>query len=158
MPSGRNERNGTTPVADPFGSLVCSPHADPAANEMYAEARALVERTSDIDGDIGRALVTAFARGYLDVPYCLHPDDANRGRGYRDGSGRLRWASVGAMPIATAGVSRHDVTADGLADIPWQVARWYDSRAPGGRKPEPGTGTPGPSGTPGVRRLTVGAW
>ena len=46
-----------------------------------------------LDDDIGRALVVAFARGHLDVPFCLHPDNAGRTRGYLDTDGRLRVAA-----------------------------------------------------------------
>jgi methylaspartate mutase epsilon subunit len=66
---------------------------------VYAAARALVECVLALDDDIGRGLVRAFRQGYLDVPYCLHPDNANRSRSYVDRLGRVRWASVGAMPI-----------------------------------------------------------
>ncbi|MFG2826172.1 methylaspartate mutase [Streptomyces sp. NPDC048434] len=69
---------------------------------VYDEARALVEAVLELDPDVGRALTAAFARGYLDVPYCLHADNAQRARSYIDGDGRLRWLTVGSMPIRPA--------------------------------------------------------
>lgn len=66
---------------------------------IYAEARALVDAVLDLHPDIGRALVRAFERGVLDVPYCLHPDNRGDARSYLDADGRLRWSHVGAMPI-----------------------------------------------------------
>src|SRR5690349_23687750 len=42
---------------------------------------------------------SAFHRGVLDVPYCLHPDNRGATRGVITSDGRLRWAEVGAMPI-----------------------------------------------------------
>jgi methylaspartate mutase epsilon subunit len=67
---------------------------------------ALIDGVLNLGPDIGQALVQAFRRGYLDVPYCLHPDNAQRARAYIDGSGRLRWSSVGSMPLRkTAAVS-----------------------------------------------------
>jgi methylaspartate mutase epsilon subunit len=66
---------------------------------VLAEARALVEAVLELHTDIGTALERAFARGYLDVPYCLHPDNAGRARGFVDGDGRLRWADLGALPL-----------------------------------------------------------
>ncbi|MFJ6750697.1 MULTISPECIES: methylaspartate mutase [unclassified Streptomyces] len=69
---------------------------------VYDEARALVEAVLELDSDVGRALTAAFARGYLDVPYCLHADNAQRSRSYIDGDGRLQWLSVGSMPIRPA--------------------------------------------------------
>jgi methylaspartate mutase epsilon subunit len=72
-------------------------HADTG---IYAEARTLIDAALDLGDDVGTALCRAFERGYLDVPYCLHPDNAGRTRGFVDATGRLAWSSIGAMPIA----------------------------------------------------------
>jgi methylaspartate mutase epsilon subunit len=60
-----------------------------------------VERVLDMAADIGlgRSLVRAFARGYRDVPYCPHPDDAGRTDAYLSPDGRLEWADTGGLPI-----------------------------------------------------------
>ncbi|MER6730912.1 methylaspartate mutase [Streptomyces puniciscabiei] len=76
--------------------------ADLADNETYAEARTLVEAVLDLHPDVGTALVTAFARGLLDVPYCLHPDTAQRARARIAPDGRLRWSDPGRMPLPAA--------------------------------------------------------
>jgi methylaspartate mutase epsilon subunit len=68
--------------------------------EVYAEARTFVEAVLELADDTGRALQAAFARGYLDVPFCLHPDNAGRSRSFIDDGGRLRWSAVGRMPIS----------------------------------------------------------
>jgi methylaspartate mutase epsilon subunit len=68
-------------------------------SEVYEEARALVDAVLDIDGSMARALPVAFERGHLDIPYCLHPDNQGRARGVIDDTGRLRWSSVGSLPI-----------------------------------------------------------
>ena len=52
---------------------------------------------------IDDALVAAFAQGILDVPFCLHPDNASRSRACLDSDGRLRWLSVGDMPLRATG-------------------------------------------------------
>jgi methylaspartate mutase epsilon subunit len=79
------------------------PVAEPALGEaghgVLDEATALIENVRALDDDLGRALVTAFARGHLDVPFCLHPDNAGRARGTVDRDGRLRWTRIGAMPL-----------------------------------------------------------
>ncbi|MFC6887023.1 MULTISPECIES: methylaspartate mutase [Actinomadura] len=67
--------------------------------DVYREARALVDNVLDLSGDVGKAFQMAFSRGHLDVPYCLHADNRNRARTFLDGAGRLRWASVGSMPL-----------------------------------------------------------
>ncbi|MGH8500121.1 MAG: hypothetical protein ACRERV_15150, partial [Methylococcales bacterium] len=60
--------------------------------EIYEEARELVEAVLSLNADIGQALSKAFANGFLDVPYCLHRDNANRARAYIDpDSGEIRW-------------------------------------------------------------------
>lgn len=66
---------------------------------IHAEASALIEAVVGLDPDLGAALVSAFRRGYLDVPYCLHPDNAGRTRSHLDSSGRLQWSAIGSMPI-----------------------------------------------------------
>jgi methylaspartate mutase epsilon subunit len=98
---------------------------------VYAEARALVQAVLNLDVDLGRALVRAFDRGYLDVPYCLHPDNAGRSRSYIDSAGRLRWAEIGAMPIGhLVGASRpRRVTSAALLDALSYVERKFDRAA-----------------------------
>lgn len=67
---------------------------------VYAEARALIDAVRDLDPDIGRALPRAFELGLLDIPYCLHPENANRARSVIDSDGRLRWSVLGGLPLA----------------------------------------------------------
>ncbi len=66
---------------------------------ILAEARTLIDAVLSLDPDPGRALAAAFRRGLLDIPYCLHPDNAGRARSFIDPSGRLQWSRVGDMPI-----------------------------------------------------------
>jgi methylaspartate mutase epsilon subunit len=73
--------------------------AQVADTGIHAQARVLVDAVRELSDDVGAALRTAFALGYLDVPYCLHPDNAGATRGYLDPSGRLLWQSIGALPI-----------------------------------------------------------
>jgi methylaspartate mutase epsilon subunit len=114
----------------------------PADTGVLAQARALVECVLNLHEDVGEALVVAFARGYLDVPFCLHPDNANRARSRLGRDGALRWAHVGAMPIEpdTATGPEVRLTAPGLLSALSFVRDGYDRRAqeitdqrPGGR-------------------------
>jgi methylaspartate mutase epsilon subunit len=73
--------------------------SEPADTGIYAEASALIDAVLDLGPDLGGALAEAFRLGYLDVPYCLHPDNAGRTRSYIDGTGRLAWSRIGSMPI-----------------------------------------------------------
>jgi methylaspartate mutase epsilon subunit len=100
-----------------------------ADSETYLEAAAIISAVRDLDQDLGRAFLMAFERGYLDVPYCLHPDNRGRTRAFLDTDGRLRWASTGALPITglVARVPERRVTsASLLADLSY-VQRKFDT-------------------------------
>lgn len=101
-----------------------------ADGEIYAEARALIEVVLNLDADVGRALLSAFERGYLDVPFCLHPDNAGRARGYIDAAGWLRWSAVGAMPLdGIAEPRRQHLTSTDLLDALCYMQRQFDHQA-----------------------------
>jgi methylaspartate mutase epsilon subunit len=101
----------------------------PADSQVYAEARALVDAVLNLADDLGSALLTAFRRGYLDVPYCLHPDNAQRAMARIDTDGRLRWTDLGALPIGdVAEVTRlRAAGADELLSELTTVQRRFDA-------------------------------
>jgi methylaspartate mutase epsilon subunit len=96
---------------------------------IYAEASALVDAVADLRHDLGRALADAFRSGYLDVPYCLHPDNARRTRSYIDGTGRLQWSSIGSLPIhrVVRPTGSAELTAAGLLASLSYVERKFDN-------------------------------
>ena len=97
-------------------------------NGLYEEARTLVEAVLELDPDVGNALLGAFARGYLDVPFCLHADNAQRTRAFIDEAGRLQWLATGAMPVRAvppAGAAR--LSADGFLNMLRHVQRSFDA-------------------------------
>ncbi|MFI9024319.1 methylaspartate mutase [Streptomyces sp. NPDC053560] len=98
-------------------------------SRTYLEARALVEAVLGLDDDVGEALIAAFRRGYLDVPYCLHPDNAGATRSYIDAEGKLQWADTGSLPLGAeaenSGVARKVTSAGLLADL-FHMRRTYD--------------------------------
>jgi methylaspartate mutase epsilon subunit len=103
---------------------------------ILAEARTLVDTVLDLSDDVGTALVEAFARGLLDVPFCLHPDNAGRTRGVIAEDGTLRWADTGAMPIARSATrDQGAMTSARLLTDLQHVARTLDE---GYSKPRPG--------------------
>lgn len=71
----------------------------PPDTGIAAQSRAIVSAVLDLDADLGTALVRAVRGGLLDVPYCLHPDNAGRTRATVDGEGRLQWTRTGALPL-----------------------------------------------------------
>lgn len=95
---------------------------------IYAEARALMYAVLGLGEDIGRALRQAFQLGYLDIPYCLHPDNARQTRSYIDEAGRLLWSNTGAMPLhrIVRPTTRGELTASGLLAALSYVERKYD--------------------------------
>ncbi|MFI6039787.1 methylaspartate mutase [Streptomyces sp. NPDC051315] len=123
------------PTAGPAGQTPASAFrraAGPVPDTgIHAEASALVQAVLEISPDLGRALPRAFARGYLDVPYCLHPDNAQRTRSYLDTDGRLRWSAIGAMPLGGIAELAHAprLTSSGLLTALSHVERRFDAAA-----------------------------
>ncbi|WP_149828629.1 cobalamin-dependent protein [Streptomyces tailanensis] len=93
----------------------------------YEEAAALVDAVLNLDPDVGRALLQAFRKGYLDIPYCLHPDNRGQTRSFIDPDGRLRWEATGALPfdVPQRSRSRWFTSADLLRDLSY-VRRKFD--------------------------------
>ncbi|MBY8850677.1 methylaspartate mutase [Saccharothrix longispora] len=98
---------------------------------VLAEARAIVEAVLDLAPDPGVALVRAVERGYLDVPYCLHPDNAGRTRAVVDRTGRLRWSRTGSLPLAglVEATTGAEITSTELLRSLSHVERTFDDAA-----------------------------
>ncbi|MFG2113705.1 methylaspartate mutase [Streptomyces sp. NPDC048718] len=97
---------------------------------VLAEARTLVEAVLDLHPDIDRALVLAFSRGILDVPYCLHADNAQRARSFIDARGSLQWLRAGSMPVTTAPLGGETgLRAEDLLRMLGHVQEHYDRAA-----------------------------
>ncbi|WP_329572854.1 methylaspartate mutase [Kitasatospora sp. NBC_01266] len=121
--------------SDAIARRTAARNPDPAAylgdSQTYAEARALVDAVLDLDDDIGRGLLEAFRRGYLDVPYCVHPDNAGRARSYIGTDGRLHWADLGRLPlrgIAEQRSTKRITSLDLLKDL-FHIRQTYDDPA-----------------------------
>ena len=99
--------------------------------EVYAEAAALIDAVRELGPDVGRSLVTAFQLGLLDVPYCLHPDNAGQSRSYLDSDGRLRWSRLGSMPLGHVVTPANEarLTANSLLSALSFMQRSYDAAA-----------------------------
>ncbi|MDH2430871.1 methylaspartate mutase [Sphaerisporangium sp. TRM90804] len=102
-----------------------------AGGEVYQEAYAMVEAVLNCDADVGNALVQAFKRGLLDIPYCVHPDNAGRARSYITADGRLRWADTGSLPLAGGGgaARRGGLTSAEFMSALTYVQNRYDTEA-----------------------------
>ncbi|MGW7545586.1 methylaspartate mutase [Streptomyces sp. NPDC054770] len=105
--------------------------AGAADTATYREAAALVEAVLNLHPDLSRALLLAFRNGYLDIPYCLHPDNQGRTRSYIDTDGWLRWENTGSLPLGPATGPRRSrpLTSSGLlADLTY-IRRRFDTAA-----------------------------
>ncbi|MGW1212273.1 methylaspartate mutase [Streptomyces sp. NPDC002499] len=92
-------------------------HCPPTAETgLLAETRTLLAATLELGHSVGSALVAAFARGVLDVPYCLHRDNAGESRAVIDERGMLAWSRAGGMPVRVP-------RTDSLAAAPLTAAR-----------------------------------
>ncbi|WP_030313954.1 methylaspartate mutase [Streptomyces sp. NRRL B-3229] len=106
--------------------------AEPAGipdSGIYEEAQAIITHTLTLGSDVGKALVRAFTLGHLDIPFCLHQDNANRCRARIDDRGRLTWADPAGVPIPRArdlARNRQRLTARGLLDMLSYNERRYD--------------------------------
>ncbi|MFI9387416.1 methylaspartate mutase [Kutzneria sp. NPDC052558] len=76
-----------------------STRTTPEDTGIAAQATAIVEAVLELDADLGAGLARAVTTGLLDVPYCLHPDNAGRTRATVDGAGRLQWTRIGGLPL-----------------------------------------------------------
>ncbi|SFY33438.1 methylaspartate mutase [Streptomyces atratus] len=107
------------------------PAAPPPSTGIEAEARSLVEAVLNLHDDLGQALIRAFAHGYLDVPFCLHPDNAGRTRSFISDRGRLEWSRTGSLPLdrPTAAQPSRRLTSSGLLQALNHVKNRYDDPA-----------------------------
>lgn len=99
--------------------------------QVYREAYTLIDAVLNSDTDLGRALVAAFKRGLLDVPYCLHPDNAGRSRSFLDTDGTLGWSELGSLPLAGVAEARRgrSITSSSLMEALSYVQRTFDNEA-----------------------------
>ena len=93
----RQQSDASTGTASTAGARAAP--AGPGQRGLPQRPAGLVEAVLELGGNLGRGLRTAFSRGYLDIPFCLHPDNAGRSRSFIDDRGQLCWSHTGAMPI-----------------------------------------------------------
>ncbi|MEV5716974.1 methylaspartate mutase [Amycolatopsis mediterranei] len=97
---------------------------------IAAQARAVVEAVLDLETDLGAGLARAVRIGLLDVPYCLHPDNARRTGATVDAAGRLRWTRTGDLPLrGLADAGGEPGTAEQLLRALSYMERKYDDAA-----------------------------
>lgn len=119
---GALELAGAASVALALPAALSPDEREPlCGSETESEAEALIVAVLDLHHDLGRALELAFQKGYLDVPFCLHPDNRNATRSCIDDRGLLRWAATGSLPLPRGAAARpmrpDHITARELLDM-----------------------------------------
>ncbi|WP_051845154.1 FAD/NAD(P)-binding protein [Streptomyces globisporus] len=99
------------------------------AEETLTEARTLITTVLALSDDLGVALLKAFDRGLLDVPFCLHPDNRGAVRSTVAPDGRLRWTDLGALPLLTTSRRTLPMTSRQLSGMLGRVAGEHDREA-----------------------------
>lgn len=102
---------------------------DASDSETEAEATALVEAVLDAHPRLDVAIVRAFQRGLLDIPFCLHPDNRNEARSVIGRDGRLEWLDVGRLPFAPRRRTDARLSADDLLKMLSFTALRFDGVA-----------------------------
>lgn len=105
-------------------------------SEVYDEARAMITAVAD-GGDIGKALVRAFAAGILDVPFCLHRDNLGLTQTRIAEDGRLRWAHTGRLPLPSGSRTEQPVRSQHLLSMLRFTADGFDRSAVEARRRAP---------------------
>ncbi|SEM09758.1 methylaspartate mutase epsilon subunit [Streptacidiphilus jiangxiensis] len=96
--------------------------------EVLEEASLLVDCVLDLDPDVGTALVKAFSRGLLDIPFCLHPDNRGAATTLIDDRGALVWGARGRLPLPgpAHGTEPARLRSDQLHNMLNHVVNRYD--------------------------------
>lgn len=102
-----------------------------AEDEIAAEVDAFLDAVLNLHSALEVSLIEAFRRGILDVPFCLHADNAKRAISVLDERGWLCWAAPGNLPLPWSHSRRPQSlpTAEGLLKQLGHVASRYDARA-----------------------------
>ncbi|MBM3468359.1 MAG: methylaspartate mutase [Alphaproteobacteria bacterium] len=66
---------------------------------IFEQAKAIIDAVLNLSSEIETSLYKAFQAGYLDVPYCLHPDNRRLASCAIDKEGYMQWISIGKLPI-----------------------------------------------------------
>ncbi|GAA2347484.1 FAD/NAD(P)-binding protein [Streptomyces kunmingensis] len=101
---------------------------------IATEARELITAVLQ-HGEVGASLLTAFRKGTLDVPFCLHDDNRGLTQGAIDSDGRLKWAHTGHLPIRSSRARMQGrITSHELRHMLNFTAERHDRLAATGRK------------------------
>ena len=97
---------------------------------LREQTLALLECVLNLSPRISEAILRAFSLGLLDVPFCLHPDNAGKTQAIIDGKGHLQWSGTGGLPFRSEHrVHAREISSRELLIELAYVADRYDRRA-----------------------------
>lgn len=67
--------------------------------EIYKESKFLIDLVLNLCPHISDGILSAFANGYLDIPYCLHPDNPGNAKSALSREGIIFWVNKGKIPF-----------------------------------------------------------
>ncbi|WP_338845154.1 hypothetical protein V8J88_15790 [Massilia sp. W12] len=121
--------------------LMRNPRALPTPfdDDLYTQAKRVIESVLAEAGaaeghgnypHLDLAFDKAFKKGLLDVPFCLHIDNAKKSRAYIDKGGALRWLNVGnmALEIRNPGAHPDQLGPEEFRAMLAQVQAHYDDK------------------------------
>ncbi|MBE1582249.1 methylaspartate mutase epsilon subunit [Nonomuraea angiospora] len=94
--------------------------------EILSEAEAMLEAVLGLAPTVPSAILRAFKSGILDIPFCLHPDNANHARTEISHDGLLTWAYAGRMPVTSTQAHGRRIGATELQEMLGFIRRRYD--------------------------------
>ena len=95
---------------------------------IYTEVDFLLNATLNLCSNLSKAILLAFAKGYLDVPYCLHINNFNKTRTLIDAAGYLRWGNTGHLPFPKNMFNKkHNLSSSAFLQSLRYIQQKYDS-------------------------------
>lgn len=95
--------------------------------QIYNEAKAIIESVLGLNKDLGKSIVHAFQLGILDVPYCLHAENKQKTKTIIDKNGYLKWADTGNLPFSEKIRERDLIKSSVLLQMLSYVRNKYDA-------------------------------
>ncbi|MCG8671729.1 MAG: methylaspartate mutase [Pseudomonadales bacterium] len=86
------------------------------SDAIYIESKGIVDAILGLDESLEVSIQKGFQKGMLDVPFCLHPDNANVARAQVNNEGMLEWTMSGAVPVSVSLQKVNKLTSGGLLD------------------------------------------
>lgn len=97
--------------------------------EIYDQAKSIIDAVLNINNDLKQALLKAFDKGILDIPFCLHPNNFRHSECTLSTEGYLKWTKIGNLPFKFRGKRSKNlkISSENLLSILTYMQRRYDN-------------------------------